>query len=80
MSFIYLNVNSVKYRFPYVGSIKIKFRYRINNKLTHKKFRRKYLENNLTFVISKSELRQKLFHETTVQKVTKELKIGASLS
>ena len=52
------------YRFPYVGSTKTKFRYRINNyKSTHRKFRKKYVEKDLTVVIKKSELKQKLFHE-----------------
>ena len=53
-----------QYRFPYVGSTKTKFRYRINNyKSTHRKFRKKYVEKNLAIVIKKSELKQKLFHE-----------------
>ena len=53
-----------QYRFPYVGSTKTKFRYRINNyKSTHRKFRKKYVEKDLTVVIKKSELKQKLFHE-----------------
>ena len=62
---------SIQYRFPYVGSTKAKFRYRINNyKSTHQKFRKKYVEKDLAVVIK----------NTTVQKVTKELKIGVSLS
>ena len=53
-----------QYRFPYVGSTKTKFRYRINNyKSTHRKFRKKYVEKDLAIVIKKSELKQKLFHE-----------------
>ena len=51
-------------RFPYVGSTKTKFRYRINNyKSTHYKFRKKYVEKDMAIVIRKSELKQKLFHE-----------------
>ena len=34
-----------------------------NYKSTHKKFREKYAEKDLTIVIKKSELKQKLFHE-----------------
>ena len=53
-----------QYRFPYVGSTKTKVRYRINNyKSTHRKFRKKYVEKDLTVVIKKSKLKQKLFHE-----------------
>ena len=53
-----------QYRFPYVGSTKTKFRYRINNyKSTHRKFRKKYVQKYLTIVIQKSELKQKLFRE-----------------
>ena len=53
-----------QYRFPYVGSTKTKFRYRINNyKSTHRKFRKKYVEKDLAIVIKKSALKQKLFHE-----------------
>ena len=53
-----------QYHILYVGSTKTKFRYRINNyKLTHRKFRKKYVEKDLTIVIKKSELKQKLFHE-----------------
>ena len=45
-----------QYRFPYVGSTKTKFRYRINNyKSTHRKFRKKYVEKDLAIVIKKSE-------------------------
>ena len=70
-----------QYRFPYVGSTKTKFRYRINNyKSTHRKFRKKYFEKDLTVVIKKSELKKNCFRKTTVQKVTKKLKIGVSLS
>ena len=50
--------------FPYVGSAKTKFRYRVNTcKSTHRKFRKKYVEKDLAVVIKKSELKQKLFHE-----------------
>ena len=50
-------------RFPYVGSTKIKFRYRINNyNSIHRKFRKKYVEKDLAIVIKKSKLKQ-LFHE-----------------
>ena len=53
-----------QYRFPYVGSTKTKFRSRINNyKSTHRKFRKKYVEKDLTVLIKKSELKQKLFHQ-----------------
>ena len=53
-----------QYRFPYVGSTKTKFRYRINNyKSFHRKFRKKYVEKDLAIVIKKSKLKQKLFHE-----------------
>ena len=53
-----------QYRFPYIGSTKTKFRYRINNyKSTHRKFRKKYVEKDLAIVIKKSELKQKLFHK-----------------
>ena len=70
-----------QYRLPYVGSTKTKFRYRINNyKSTHRKFRKKYVEKDLAIVIKKSELKQKTFTNTTVQRVTKELNIGVSLS
>ena len=56
--------NQCQYRFPYVGSTKTKFRYRINNyKSTHRKFRKKYVEKDLAIVIKKSELKQKLFHK-----------------
>ena len=49
--------------FPYVGSTKTKFRYRINNyKSTQRKFRKKYVKKDLAIVIRKSELKQKLFH------------------
>ena len=52
------------YRFPYVGSTKTKFRYRINNyKSTHRKFRKYYVEKDLAIVIKKSKLKQKLFHK-----------------
>ena len=38
--------------FPYVGSTKTKFRYRINDyKSTHRKFRKKYVEKDLAVVI-----------------------------
>ena len=68
-----------QYRFPYVGSTKTKFRYRINNyKSTHRKFRKKYDEKYLAIVIKKSELKQKCFTNTTVQKVIKALKIEVS--
>ena len=47
-----------QYRFPYVGSAKTKFRYRINNyKSTHRKFRKKYVEKDLAIVIKKGELK-----------------------
>ena len=50
--------------FPYVGSTKTKFRYRIcNYSSTHRKFRKKYVEKDLAIVIKKSKLKQKLFHE-----------------
>ena len=53
-----------QYRFPYAGSTKTKFRYRINNcKSTHRKFRKKHVKKDLAVVIKKSELKQKLFHE-----------------
>ena len=53
-----------QYRFPYVGSTKTKFRYRINNyKSTHRTFRKKYVEKDLAIAIKKSELKQKLFRE-----------------
>ena len=59
---IYIYKKKCQYRFPYVGSTKTKFRYRINNhKSTHRKFRKKYVEKDLAIV--KSELKQKLFHE-----------------
>ena len=34
-----------------------------NNKLTHREFRKKYVEKDLLIIINKSELKQKLFHE-----------------
>ena len=44
-----------QYRFPYEGSTKTKFRYRINNyKSTHRKFRKKYVKKDLVIVIKKS--------------------------
>ena len=47
-----------------VSSTKTKFRYRINHyKSTHTNFRKKYIEKDLTIVIKKSELKQKLFHK-----------------
>ena len=50
--------------FPYLGSTKIKFNYRINNyKSTHRKFRKKYVAKNLTLLIKKSELKQTLCQE-----------------
>ena len=53
-----------QYRFPDVDSTKTKFRSRINNyKSTHRKFRKKYVEKDMTVVIKKSELKQKLFHQ-----------------
>ena len=53
-----------QYHFPYVGSTKTKFRYRINNcKSTHRKFRKKYVEKNLAIVIKESELKQKLLSQ-----------------
>ena len=53
-----------QYRFPYVGSTKTKFRYRVNTyKSTHRKFRKKYVEKDLAIVIKKIKLKQKLFHE-----------------
>ena len=63
--FIYLfECKQCQYRFPYVGNTKTKVRYRINNyKSTHRKFRKKSVENDLTIVIKKSELKQKLFHK-----------------
>ena len=62
---IYLSeCKKCQYHFPYVGSTKTRFRYRINNyKSTHRKFRKKYVEKDLAIVIKKSELKQKLFHE-----------------
>ena len=45
-----------QYRFPYVGSTKTKFRYRMNSyKSTHRKFRKKYVEKELAIVIKKSK-------------------------
>ena len=53
-----------QYRFRDVASTKTKFRYRINNcKSTHRKFKKKYVEKDLTIVIKKSDLKQKLFHK-----------------
>ena len=47
-----------------LGSTKIKFRYRINNyKSTHRKFRNKYVEEDLTIVMKKTEFKQEFFHE-----------------
>ena len=34
-----------------------------NNKLTHREFRKKYVEKDLLIIINKSELKQNLFHE-----------------
>ena len=63
-----------QYRFPYVGSTKTKFRYRINNyKSTHRKFRKKYVEKDLAIVIKKSKLKQKLFHEQYCSQVHQEI-------
>ena len=59
-----LECKQCEYHFPYVGSTKTKFRYRINNyKSTHKKFRKKYVEKDLAIVIKKNELKQKIFHK-----------------
>ena len=56
--------NQNQYPFTYVGSTKTKFKCRRNNyKLTHRNFRKKYIEKDLTIVIQKRELKQKLFHE-----------------
>ena len=53
-----------QYCFPYVGSTKTKFSYRINNyKSAHRKFRKKHTEKDLADVIKKSELKQKLSYE-----------------
>ena len=53
-----------QYRFPYVGSAKTLFSYKINNyESTHRQFRKNYVEKDLSVVIKKSELKQKLFHE-----------------
>ena len=53
-----------QYRFPYLGSTKAKIRYRINNyKSTHREFRKKCVEKDVTIVIKKSELKEKLSHE-----------------
>ena len=47
-----------QYRFPYVGSTKTKFRYRINNyKSTHRKFRKKYVNKDLAIVIKESVIK-----------------------
>ena len=71
-----------QYCFPYVGSTETKFKTKtkVNYKSTHRKFRKKYIEKDLAIVIKKSELKKNCFTNTTVQKVTKELKIGVSLS
>ena len=59
-----LECKQCQYRFPYVGTTKTKFRYRINNhKTTYKMFPKEYVEKELAIVIKKSELKQKLFHE-----------------
>ena len=70
-----------QYRFPYVDSSKTKFRWRIDNyKWTHKKFRWKY-EKYLTIAVKESELKSIFFlTNITVQKVTKKLTTGVSLS
>ena len=75
MSFIYLfECKQCQYRFPYVGSTKTKFRYRINNyKSTHRKFSKKYAEKDLAIVIKKSKLKQKLFHEQYCSQVHQEI-------
>ena len=53
-----------QYRFPDVRSTKAKFRYRINNcKSTDKKFGKVYVKKDLAIVITKTELKQKLFHK-----------------
>ena len=67
------------YRFLYVGSTKTKFRYS-NYKSTHRNFGKKYLEKDLTIVIKKSELKQKLFHERYCSEGHQGMKIEVSLS
>ena len=53
-----------QYHFLFAGRAKTKFRCRINNcKSTHRNFRKKCLEKDQAIVITKSELKQKLFHE-----------------
>ena len=48
-----------QHRFPFVGSTKTKFSYRINNyKSTQRKFRKKYVEKDLAIVIKRNELKQ----------------------
>ena len=70
-----------QYHFPYVGSTKTEFRYRINNyRSTHRKFRKKYVEKDSAIIIKKCELQKNCFTNTRLQRVTKELKIGVSLS
>ena len=69
-----------QYRFPFVGRTKTKFKYRINNYKSIGKCRKKYVQKDLTIVIKKSELKQNCFTNTTVQKITKVLNIGVSLS
>ena len=59
-----LECKQCQYHFPYVNSTKTKFRYRINNnKSTHTKLRKKYIEKDLAMIIKKSELKQNFFHK-----------------
>ena len=52
-----------QFKFPYVGSTVIKFRFRFNNyKSTLRKFRKKLKKENIE-KIKTSELKQKLLHE-----------------
>ena len=54
-----------QYQFPYEGSTKTKFKYRIKNyKSTHRKFRKKYVEKDLAIVIKESKLKQKIVSQT----------------
>ena len=62
-------------RFPFVGSTKTKFRYRMNNcKWSHRKFRKKYVEKDLTNVIKKSDINKICFMNTTFRRSPRDLK------
>ena len=54
-----------QYRSPYIDRSKSKFWYRINNyKSTYRKFQEKCVEKDMTVVIKKNQLKQKLYYKS----------------